>query len=369
MKAEPHSPTNRQILDEASVWFVDFRVGDIDAASREQFDQWLRQSPQHIRAYMEIARTYVELPALKSDLRMDTDALIAAAQAEGNIVRLDQGTAAGPSAPSAAEHHGVQRFSRASWLKPPALAASLLVTIGAGTLAAWLWLHRYPTYATEIGENRSITLPDGSTVDLNARSRLRIEFSKGERDVTLLKGQALFDVAKDPARPFIVRSGDIVVRAVGTQFDVNTGSSGTTVTVVEGRVEVSKDGAVGRVGEPANFPPLGDASTTGPTYVSAGQQLTVTAQRVSELKHADVAAATAWTQHRLIFDGTSLADVVEEFNRYNSRQIVIETSELNDFHVSGVYASTDPTSLLRFLREQPGVEVSESDNSVRITRK
>ena len=82
-----------------------------------------------------------------------------------------------------------------------------------------------------------------------------------------------------------------------------------------------------------------------------------------------MAAATAWTQHQLVFDASPLSDVVDGFNRYNTHQIVIEDRALDDFHVSGVYSSTDPASLVRFLRQQPGIDVIETDEGVRITRK
>src|SRR5882757_9099017 len=80
----PQSKVDRLILDEASEWFVDFRVGDVDQHARERFDQWLRRSPEHIRAYMEIARTYVELPAINPNRKIDVQELIAYARTEGN---------------------------------------------------------------------------------------------------------------------------------------------------------------------------------------------------------------------------------------------------------------------------------------------
>jgi transmembrane sensor len=233
--------------------------------------------------------------------------------------------------------------------------------VAAGFLT-WFAIQR-GTYTTEIGERRSITLSDGSTIDLNARSKVRIHFSKAERDVELVDGQALFEVAKDKARPFVVKSGDTQVRAVGTQFDVYRKQSGTTVTVIEGRVEV-------RSPESALAPTL-EGSAEAPIFVSAGEQITVTAHRLSAVqpKRTDVAAATAWTHHRLVFDGSRLGDVVVDFNRYNTRQLVIETPDLQDFHVSGVYSSTDPASLVRFLRAQPGMEISETGSEVRIAHK
>src|SRR5882757_3473768 len=87
---QPKPKLNRQILDEASTWFVDFRVGDVDSTARERFDQWLRQSPEHICAYMEIAKTYVELPALKPDRKIDVQELVAYARSDGNVVEFER---------------------------------------------------------------------------------------------------------------------------------------------------------------------------------------------------------------------------------------------------------------------------------------
>jgi transmembrane sensor len=92
----------------------------------------------------------------------------------------------------------------------------------------------------------------------------------------------------------------------------------------------------------------------------------VTADPVISPQRADIAATTAWMERRLIFDGSKLSDVVQEFNRYNRRQLIIEGAQLSDFHVSGVYSSSDPASLIRFLRDQPGIKVTENGNEVRI---
>jgi len=363
MKPKSALPLNRQILNEASAWFVDFRVGDVDAAARAGFDAWLRASPEHIRAYMEIARTYAELQSLR-DHRIDVGALVASARAEGNVVPHEFGVS-----------NSERSLSRSRWLQPRALAACIAVAALTSAIGGWFWLQPYPvTYSTEIGENRSISLADGSRIDLNARSRIEIRFSKGERDVDLLEGQALFEVAKDPTRPFIVRSDGAIVRAVGTAFDVNRSPSGTTVTVVEGRVSVDHQDSPA-----AFFSPTGESSgitkankepgKPGATYVSAGEQVTVVAGVVTPPKHADVGAATAWTEHRLIFEATPLNEVVDDFNRYNSRPLIIDDGVLNDFHVSGVYNSTDPTSLIRFLREQSGIQVIETGGAVHIAHR
>jgi transmembrane sensor len=403
MKTTPKS--NRQIVDEASEWFVEFRVGDVDAAARERFDEWLRRSPEHIRAYIEIARTYVEMPNPHGTKPLDVEALIAHARSGENIVPFDTAGSSPSHEPRALADPNEQQGRAATHTRPPrrrflAVAASAVMVALAG--GVWWQSARYPLYSTDIGERRSITLADGSTVDLNARSKLRVEFSKNERRVELLDGQALFQVAKDKNRPFIVASGEATVRAVGTQFDVYRKDSGTTVTVLEGRVAVySAAHAVSNSGsaeppstaaQPAtrsppdsvqpqaqmhatphseaassNPPGLVDPSGSGAIFLSAGEQVTVTpAQTLPAPARVDIAATTAWMQRRLIFDGSKLSDVVQEFNRYNKRQLVIEDAQLSDFHVSGVYSSTDPSSLIRFLREQRGMKITEKENEVQI---
>jgi transmembrane sensor len=404
MKKPSNPALNRQILEEASEWFVDFRVGDVDGSARERFDEWLRRSPEHIRAYMDIARTYVELPSITDSGKLDVAALIAFAHSDGNVVSLhaasgSQASAGSRRAVSPSEPEIGRTAPARLWRRPMLIAASVVFLLVIGGALVWR-TQRYPLFTTDIGERRSITLVDGSTVDLNARSRLRIEFSRSERRVELLGGQALFQVAKDKHRPFIVASGEATVRAVGTQFDVYRKDSGTTVTVLEGRVAVYASGhtesdASAEVLTPSPTQPgsvaqtldsahaahsitgaapdvtalpagLADPSGSGALFLSAGEQVTVTPAAVVESRHADLTAATAWTQRKLIFDGSKLSEVVEEFNRYNRRQLILEGAGLADFHVSGVYSSTDPASLLRFLTEQPGVKITENETEIRI---
>lgn len=406
MKKPVNPQLNRQILDEASEWFVDFRLGDIDAGARQRFDEWLRRSPEHIRAYWEIAKTYVELPHARSVGALRVDELIAYARSDTsiNIVPLpvSSGTRALSSrcaqTPSTEVPHRAGRPSPHARRPVFAAACAAFVLV---VLAAFYWqAHRYRLYVTDIGERRSITLADGSTVDLNARSKLRIEFSKTERRAELVEGQALFQVAKDRRRPFLVRSGDALVRAVGTQFDVYRKDSGTTVTVLEGRVAVYSTAHVERtkslsqhdlprastkdsssnstaprvirpssdsIGTAVTESALTGSSGSGAIFLSAGEQVTMTPDSVNTPtpQHADLNAATAWIQRKLIFEGSKLSDVVGEFNRYNQNQLVIEDPKLADFEISGVYSSTDPSSLLRFLQDQ-GLRVTKGDTEVRI---
>ena len=371
---EQRTNINTQIVDEASSWFIECRAGDLDEAGRLELDTWLRRSPEHLRAYLEIAAIWNEGPALDPLGKWDAATLIAqAAEDPDNVVALREFTsdnkAQTSSDPAIVPNDSPQepRFIPRQGKRALALAASL-----AGVLAAtWLWSQTVSSvYTTGMGEQRFLELADSSTVEMNAKSRVRVHFTRDERAVDILAGEALFNVTKDSARPFVVEVGGTRVSVVGTQFDVYKKAHTTVVTVVEGRVSVvapapvvpSKDigGAKGR----------GDASRSStPMSVSAGEQLTITSNLATLVEHTNVAAVTAWTQRRILFDSATLVEVAEEFNRYNSRQLIIDTPELLQFHISGTFSSTDPESFVRFLRERPDVRVIETASEIRISKK
>lgn len=360
------SRISREAVDEASAWFVEFRLGDADAEARRAFDAWLRSSPAHVRAYIEVAATYAGLPAAETNLKFDTAQLIAAARADSTVVPFSSAMSppgAGDATPAAPSKSS--RPARARW----ALAAAILLLIG----AAWLWqLTTAETIRTVTGEQRSLTLDDGSRVELNARSSIRIRFSDAERRVDLLEGQALFHVAPEPGRAFIVDAGDIDVRAVGTQFDVNRGRTGTIVTVIEGRVAVLTEGAAGEREIGPEKPSTANGATgkrADPLILDAGQRVRVTGAEPLRPAPANVDATTAWTRHQLAFDGTPLIEVIEQFNRQNKRQLRIASVELNALSISGVYTSPDPQSLVNFLRTEPDILIVETPDEVIISRK
>ena len=350
----------RQVISEACAWFVEFRTGAATAGTRDRFDEWLRHSPEHIQAYLEVAAAWSELPTSDPQGRIDVEGLVERARAsrdEDVVVSLAGHRGAGESA----EH--IQGYKRAGLLGRHALAASIgLLLIIAGVLG---WLNfRERLYITGIGEQRTIRLPDDSIVDLNARSSIRVSFSKTLRAIDLVEGQALFHVAKDAKRPFVVRSDSTVVRAVGTEFDVYRKGDGLVVTVIEGRVAVTPADA--ELDEPAAKP---TPAVSPLALLSAGEQLTVKPKTASAPHRADVDAATSWVQRRLVFEETPLGDVAEEFNRYNVRRLVIDDPELARQTISGAYSSSDPTALIGFLRAQPMLEVVETEREIRVTRR
>jgi transmembrane sensor len=334
---------NTQIYEEASDWLVKHRTGELGEADRVAFDSWLRTSPAHVRAYLEMSEIWEDAAALDPATSASVDELIARGQGEGNVVALS---------PKVADR-GAVTDARTAWKVPARLllaAAVAVVCVGGGVFA---WLNRAPVYSTGVGEQRSLTLEDGSTVTLDTRTRIRVRFSARERDIELLEGQALFRVAKNDRQPFVVQSDAAAVRVVGTEFDMYRQRAGVTVTVLEGRVAVTSSSEQRRADDAVLVP--------------AGQQVAVLGSAaVTPSAIADVAAATAWTQRRLIFEATPLSAVVEEFNRYNTRRLVIAAPRLSSFHVSGVFSSTDPTLLVQFLRMQAEIAVRESDHEIDI---
>lgn len=410
-KPRQPQPLNPQIRNEATEWLLRFSEGEVDYAGREEFNYWLRTSPEHVRAYLRISAFWQEAGHIdgKTGPR-DIDALISQAKQEGNIFPLAFGPhpndrAAGRHVSLSEEIPGAQGGYAARRFF--AIAATLLVAIGA------VGAHQYLTrnvYETDIGEQRTINLADGSTLILNADSRVKVRYSETERTIDLEEGQALFKVARNPSRPFVVRSGDASVRAVGTQFDVYRKSTGTTVTVVEGKVAVTsekvkgtgvgpdEDAGVGAgVGEgvrpqtstprtPEHAKPV--ASTTYykaiPVFLTAGEQLTVPEIRLASAKATattpdststpkvrpvKVEEATAWTTGLLIFDGAPLTEVIQEFNRQNTKPLVLQGSpELSQLKITGSFPANGSERITKFLQERFSVVVHETDDEIKLAR-
>jgi transmembrane sensor len=371
---------NTQIYEEACEWFIECRAGDLDDATRVLFDDWLRMSPEHLRAYLEIAGIWNEGPILDPIHRWDIDTLIAeASQDPDNVVALStsalrdvtrrsvpptmqqDASATRPHGEVPSMHNPIvakrQRFL--------AIAASIVtLSLAVGTLT-WIELFRMPTYVTAIGEQRSVLLDDGSRVTLNTASRLEVDLRKDRRLVRLLEGEALFDVTHDAARPFTVRAANVVLSDVGTQFNVYLRPSRTTVTVVEGRVAVDTERAVENQDEKG----IREASTRGPLILAASDGAVITALGVAATQHGvDVAAAIAWTRRQLIFERRPLGEVAEEFNRYNRSRIAIDSPELQRQEVTGVFQAKDPASFIAFLSTIPGVEIhKDQDGTLLVT--
>lgn len=371
---------NTQIYDEASEWLIELQTEEPVASVRERFAAWLETSPEHVRAYLEVTSLWEDASEVDKRHALDVDALIASARAERNLYPLDGSSRRNLVVGSSRGPWGQAEKSSSRW-RVWGLAASIAV-FGLSAATVWYWAGNVRgVHSTEVAEQRTLALSDGTTVELNAGTRIREHFTEHERTVDLLQGQALFRVTKDAARPFVVRSDAAAVRAIGTSFDVHRRTTGTIVTVLEGRVAVvptvkGHDTSAFELRQQSPVPAQQAEApraqhARGEILLSAGEQVNLHEGAGSALpERADVQVATAWTQQRLVFEFENLSDAAEEFNRFNVRKLIVEPQGLEYFKVSGTFQALDPQSLdrfVRFLRDQ-GLSVIESDGSVRISK-
>jgi len=345
------------VSEQAAEWLVAFDDGEMDVAEKQQFLLWLKQSPAHIKEFLQLSAMHVEL-SQNDEIQKSIADLVVAATSE--VVEISPPTS--PRSPSHDE--ATLTLTRRSSLRWLGIAATVVLAVSTAT---WVWvgqggLESGQLYRTELGEQRSIALDDGSMITLNTLSELRVTFTEQSREVALLSGEALFDVAKDAARPFTVDAGSMQLTVVGTRFNVYRQREQTVLTVVEGKVEVA---AVPMI-------PISAAEQPGTATLTAiaGDQVAVdkSGSGVTRATLPTAEATTAWTERKLIFQNRPLADVAEEFNRYNHRPLIVDDAELATRPITGVFNAHDAELLGTFLDNQPGIEVHRDDGAMHVRK-
>ncbi|MET4682708.1 FecR family protein [Brevundimonas faecalis] len=304
---------------EAAAWFARLGQQRVSTTDIQDFFAW-RSDPANARAYERVDKAWNASRALGDD----PDIAVLTAEALGQ------------ARPSVRARHMVSRLWRPLAAGAAALAALALVGI-------WT-ISRPQSYATAVGEQHTLRLADGSRVILNTDSRVEVRLRADRRSVTLVSGQAFFDVEGDPARPFVVTAGDTVVTAVGTRFDVRRLGQGARVTLIEGRVDV------GRFDRPKRSWSL-----------TPGQQL-VTAQRRPEVRTVDISREISWTSGRLIFAATPIREAVAEISRYSDDRIELKDSEIAHVPVSGAFDAGDTDAFIAALSDLYGVTAVRRDD-------
>jgi transmembrane sensor len=346
---------------EAANWFALMQDADVSKRDRARFLEWLTESSRHVHEYLAVCAVWRSID--QSDAaRLSAEQLIAEARSDApsNVIEL----ARAPLSVSAPAVSSRSR-SRSKSFSVAAAIACLAILVAGGWFGVDRWKYG-ARYATGIGEQTSFTLADGSIVRLNTQSSVLVKLTDSAREVTLTDGEAMFQVAKDSKRPFRVHAGEAIVEALGTVFNVYRSSEQTTVTVLEGRVRVTA--------EPKDVADASQASVSGApmrtaelaprarAYVSKG---TIVASE----RDVSPEEASAWTQRRLVFDVQPLQKVVEEFNRYNQKQLQITDPALARMEISGNFNANDPDSLVEFLvRTESVVASADSEGVLRLYR-
>lgn len=306
-----------RLRDRASDWLARLRGPDAER-HRPAFEQWILEHPDHANAYESVQATW----GLSDDIRYTPT---------GRARSL-------PDRPPA--------FRR---LAPYAIAAAALLALAAGAFilivqpsvtgpAAHMASDRF---ATAVGEIRTFTLADGSTVTLDTDSALRVLLTGTDRQLHLERGRARFDVAHDPDRPFKVDTGAGMVTARGTLFDVARFDGKVHVVLLRGAVDVQI---------PAAGP---DPTAARVERMRPGQQLTIAPQAATPARA--VASEPKWPTGMLEFDGAPLRDVLAEANRYGAMPIRLADPALGALRVTGAYRAGDTAGLARTLAASFGL--------------
>lgn len=338
-RVDPSRPTS------ASDWMAELGQRELDPAQKAELADWLRESPRNVREFLEAT-------LLGQDIR---DTAVSREQLDEWVKEARESR---PPIPFAAASrsladdvsHSDRAVKPRNRLQAWGIAASvaLVTTISAATYLHW----QDGRYSTDLGEQRILTLADGSVVTLNTSSAIKVDFSGQRRNIELIEGEAFFRVAHDTARPFDVNARGTTARAVGTQFNVRIAGQTTLVSVLDGIVDVRERDHLKPAAEPALRLLKGEEATVDASQVTGGQQ----APRVVKTAHAAPLRAVAWTRGRVEFDGTPLIDVLSEFQRY--REFKVSVAEpLRPIKLTGSFDAQDLESALAYIGTLPGVVV------------
>lgn len=222
---------------------------------------------------------------------------------------------------------------------------------------------RTDAVVTSVGEQRTLALEDGTRMYLNTSTRAVVHYTREQREVELERGEALFEVAKNPDWPFIVKVGDRQVKALGTVFMVRRDDSNVAVTLVEGKVAVSS------VVDTQERVPEGEKPSSGDRVVtlSPGQRLTFVASAVAKIDLPRMDRVTAWQRGQVAFDDTALADAVAEMNRYSAARLVVDDPAAAGIRISGIFRAGDSANFAEALARTYGLRVRHDGRSVILT--
>ncbi|MGE0642286.1 MAG: FecR domain-containing protein [Nitrospira sp.] len=293
------SEQDTTLRKEAVAWVIRLQNERISPEDRRAFEAWLGQNPAHAQMYGKVSTVW------------DSPELSAAAASS----RLHLFNAK----PVVSRRWPI-------WVAVcVGLAAISLIQLDLAT--RW-----QADYRTEVGERRTVELPDRSIATLNTQSAIALSFDDVARRVRLLKGEAFFHVQQDAARPFLVESAESAVRAVGTAFVVRTDPDGDRITVLEGTVEVQSK-----------------AKTDTPVTMTARSQLQAEPQHLGRPQAVEIATASSWMRGRLVVQNVPFSQVLYELQRYHGGRIFLMNRQVGHINVTGTYNVDDPVGALALL--------------------
>ena len=285
----------KKLFEEANAWFIRLRAEDVSPNEQQDFNRWLTANPQHARAWNEVQELFALLETPAKTLRHQ--------ESRSSVIQI------------------TPRSRRRCFIPIRVAAALLLCTALTFFLQPAVLQNLQSDYHTSTGEQRQIALADGSRLLLNTDSAITVDVEDDERRVQLLRGEVFFEVAHAPQRPFWVDAGEARARVTGTAFNVGRIADSATITVAEGRGETSTQG------HPDLITPL----TPGESAYYQGQEL-------ATKQATDVQRTLAWRQGQMVFVQATLAEVVEQINRYRPGRIIITVEQLKHRPITAVFS-------------------------------
>lgn len=345
----PDVSSNSEIVAEACAWVAQLESGNLTGEDLAALREWMGRSPVHCKEIREVAQLSGQLSVL-TELVSPLSVVVSA----DNSLR------------------------KSRWVLP--IARPVFASIAAAGLFTLLFVTSLlndpdsvplKIYRTTVGEYQTVNLSDGTVIKLNTDSQIEVIYASGSRRVQVVRGEAFFDVEKDPQRPFQVFSGEAVTQAIGTSFVVRLRGAITEIAVIEGAVAFAKLAEIGRAftGEvPAKVvrPDSPDGLEKTTVILHSGQALTSLALPDEVSPHEPVAIPTltdqeirrkiSWTEGLFDFSKTRLEDVVQEISRHNALVIDFVDPSLKEIEFGGMFRTGDVESLFEAL-EVLGIEV------------
>jgi transmembrane sensor len=315
MAAKRIQNVDDRIAEEAARWVARLQSSDATEFDRRDFARWLERDPAHQTAFDEFKDLWSDL----KDVPIPADRLKKLRRTRRSIIG-----------------NGI--------------AVGLIAVLSATLYRGGAFDRMRADYYTSVGEVRSVTLADGTRVDLNTDTAIAVRYTAGERRIELLRGEAFFDVVHDTARPFVVADDALEARDIGTQYSVRTAGNGALgdVRVEEGIVEV-----VGRGGR---------------VVLNADDVASLTSLGNLAVTKADVASDTAWRTGKLVFSGQPLREVLATLERYRYGRIVVLDSRAANQKVSGIFDLRDTDQALQVLQDNLPVSVTHLTGMMVVVR-
>jgi transmembrane sensor len=341
--------SNRQIEQLASTWLARRDGGAWSADDQRELDAWLQESVAHRVAFLRLDAAWRQSDRLKALGAGVASGSLPERAAWGLIPASERRNAAADEALHAASVARGSQHQTSSSHKTPARRARKLFRYGVAACVALSlgflalgWQHYSAvdeaSYRTAIGGLQEISLHDGSVVTLSSNSRITVRLSRRERRIDLQQGEAFFKVAKDASRPFVVSAGDRRAIAVGTRYDVRRDAADLRVIVTQGVVRLESDNGPGGRPQPTTLLPAGSIALASDAGVMVHSE---SVQRAEEFLN--------WRSGFISFHDTPLAAAATEFNRYNTRKIVIGDASIGALRVGGSFRWSNAETFVRLL--------------------